>query len=129
MKKTLTIIIKLITGNPFFTVLTLIYFVLAYLTINETNRTHKSILIYPFVMILILIIIDLTKSRFKNIDFKLIIKRLISIPFLFFGTSWLLIFGVTNYREGQKYLGIIIGLIFIIISAILNMKKSIKMQK
>ena len=74
-------------------------------------------------MISLLIIIDLKKYRFKNIDFKVIIKRFISIPFLFFGMSWLLIFGTTNYREGQKYLGIITGLIFMIIATILNTKK------
>ncbi len=109
--------------NLLFTILVLLYFSFCYVKINENTHFYKSILIYPFIMVLFLIFIDLIKNKFVSLDYKFILRRVISIPLFFFGSSWLVIFIKTNYRAGQKNIGIAVGLIFIIIGLILNFRR------
>lgn len=93
------------------------------LTILEIHNIIllKNLRFYSWIIsIVILIIFDITKTNYK---FKKLISKLISIPFLILGFNWIIIFSTTDYRKGQRILGIICGIIFILIGCYLNIKK------
>ena len=94
------------------------------LTILETHNIIilENLRFYSWIIsILILIIIDITKTNYK---IKTLISRFISIPFLILGFNWIVIFCTTDYRKHLRFFGIICGVIFVLIGCYINMKKT-----